>query len=213
MISPAAIAATDPSRSPSTCRNAARVLTFSRSRESVQATTRLTASPMAAMPNTSEPLHGNRSVDAVECFEEDPRDHRQHRERIHEGGNDLDACQSEGMPIGDGPTRDDIGGEREQQRCRVGGHVTRIGQQRKRSGPQAARHFDQRVTERQRYRDGEGTCASSTRMVPVDTVAVVVLAEMRVTVVPAADRRVVVRRTATCAVRMARRAHGLRPRR
>ncbi|EJX03719.1 hypothetical protein EVA_08173 [gut metagenome] len=55
MTAPATMAATDPSKSPKTWRKAARVFTFSRSRESDQATRIFTINPTMATPMTISP--------------------------------------------------------------------------------------------------------------------------------------------------------------
>ncbi len=153
------MAATEPSRSPMTCTNAARVLTFSRSRDRLHATAMLTSKPMPAMSEHAEALHRHRMIEAVDGFVEDPRHDGQHRDRVDEGGDHLDARQAEGVPVRDRPARDEVGREREQQRRRVGRHVPGIGQQRQRPGPQSADHLDHRVAQRQPDGDGERTRA------------------------------------------------------
>ncbi len=127
------MAATEPSRSPITWMNAARVFTLSRSRDSDQATSDVDGKADERDGEHPESLDGHRRADPVERLEEDPGDDREHRDRVDEGRDHLDPRQPERVPVGHRTARDDVRRQREQQRRGVGGHVSRVGQQRQRA--------------------------------------------------------------------------------
>ena len=97
ITSPATSAATDPSRSPRTCSNAARMLRFLPPRWSSQATSRLIPKPDDGGRRDRFAQDGLRRPQALDRREGKPDDEREQTQTVDQGGEELHAPETVGM--------------------------------------------------------------------------------------------------------------------
>ena len=139
MTSAAAIAAADPSRSPSTCRIAPRMLRLSRSPPcSTKKPGDIDQQPQARDDQHGTAEHRRGRQKALPRFIDDPQRDDEDGEPVGVGDKRLDATEPIGEAAGGRPVgkMKRIPGETE--RDRVGKHVAGIRQQRQRTGEHAA---------------------------------------------------------------------------
>ena len=144
MTSAAAMAASEPRRSPATCRIAARRLRLPLSpRERIQKQSTLTMSPAAATASMMPPATGCGSLRRWAASTTIQIATSEEREAVDEGGEDGEAVEAVG-PSRVGRAAGEAEGEPGQrQRRHVGEHVAGVGEERERAGEEAAGDLDQ----------------------------------------------------------------------